>query len=134
MTVSTRKNDSTTTYTYADDAANHLGDDEHVAEVGLDDGGLLVRRGLLLGLAELLDQAHGLALEAALETATGASMDELDELLVAEVEEVVEFDAPVGELAEGAALLEVGSLQQSSVSGASCVGYRRSASAPPGDR
>ena len=59
------------------DRANHLGDDDHVTEVGLDDRGLFVRGRLLLRLAELLDQAHGLALETALEPPAGTSMDDL---------------------------------------------------------
>lgn len=45
-----------------DDAANHFWDHDHVTEVSLDKVGLLVGLGLLLGFAELLDQAHGLAL------------------------------------------------------------------------
>ena len=45
--------------------------------MGLDDGGLLIWRGLLLGLAELLNEAHGLALETALEPTAGAGVDEL---------------------------------------------------------
>jgi hypothetical protein len=73
----------------ADDAANHLWDDNHVAEVRLDEVGLLIGLGLLLGLAELLDQAHGLALEAAVEPSTRAGVHEVTELLGAEVEEPV---------------------------------------------
>jgi len=73
----------------ANDAANHLGDNDHVAEVGLDEVGLLVGLGLLLGLAELLDKAHGLALEAAVEPSTRAGVDEVTELFGAEVEEPV---------------------------------------------
>ena len=61
----------------ADDGADHLGDDDHVAEVGLHDRGLLVGGRLLLGLAELLDEAHGLALQAALEPPAGAGVDDL---------------------------------------------------------
>ena len=60
-----------------DDGTDHLGDDDHVAEVGLDDRGLFVRGRLLLRLAELLDQAHGLALETALEPTAGAGVDDL---------------------------------------------------------
>ena len=59
------------------DRANHLGDDDHVAEVGLHDRGLLVGGRLLLGLTELLDEAHRLALETALEPSAGASVDDL---------------------------------------------------------
>ena len=71
----------------ADDAADHLGDDEHVTQVSLDNVGLLVGLGLLLGLAELLDQAHGLALETAVEPATGTGVDDIAELLRREIEE-----------------------------------------------
>jgi hypothetical protein len=62
------------------DAANHLGDDDHVTEMGLDLVGLLVGLGLLLGLAELLDQTHGLALKTAVEPSAGTGMDEVTEL------------------------------------------------------
>ena len=89
-----------------DDAADHLGDDNHVTEVGLDEVGLLVGLGLLLRLAELLDQTHGLALETAVEPSARAGVDEVAELLGAEVEELVEVDTAVGELAERALGLE----------------------------
>ena len=72
-----------------DDAADHLRDNDHVTEVGLDEVGLLVRLGLLLGLAELLDQAHGLALEAAVEPSAGASVHDITELFRGEVEEPI---------------------------------------------
>ena len=71
----------------ADDGADHLGDDDHVAEVRLDGVGLLVGLGLLLRLAELLDQTHGLALQAAVEPATGTGVDDIAELLAGKVEE-----------------------------------------------
>ena len=61
-----------------DDGTDHLGDDDHVTEVGLHDRGLLVGGRLLLGLAELLDEAHRLALEAALEPTTRTGVNELD--------------------------------------------------------
>mgnify|MGYP003624095912 CR=1 FL=1 len=73
----------------ADDAADHLGDDDHVTEMGLDEVGLLVGPSLLLGLAELLDETHGLALETAVESSTGTSMDEVTELLRAKIEEPI---------------------------------------------
>lgn len=72
-----------------DDAANHLGDDDHVTEVGLDEVGLLVGLGLLLGLAELLDQAHRLALQTAVEPAAGTSVHDITELLGGKVEEPI---------------------------------------------
>lgn len=72
-----------------DNAANHLWDNDHVTKVCLDKVGLLVGLGLLLGLAELLDQAHRLALETAVKTAAGAGVDDIAELFRGEVEESV---------------------------------------------
>lgn len=46
----------------ADNGANHFGNDDHVAQVGVDDGRLLLNGGLLLGLAQLLDQGEGTTL------------------------------------------------------------------------
>lgn len=69
------------------DGADHLGDDDHVTEVSLDEVGLLVGLGLLLRLAELLDQTHGLALEATVEASAGTGVDDIAELLAGEVEE-----------------------------------------------
>ena len=88
------------------DGTDHLGDDNHVTEVSLDEIGLLVGLGLLLGLAELLDEAHGLALETAVESSAGTSVDDIAELLGREVEELVKVDTAVGELLEGSLGLE----------------------------
>lgn len=71
------------------DGADHLGNNDHVTEVGLDEVRLLVRLGLLLGLAELLDETHGLALQTAVEATAGASVNDITELLGREVEEPV---------------------------------------------
>lgn len=73
----------------ANDAANHLGDDNHVAQVRLDQLGLLVGLGLLLGLAQLLDQAHRPALQAAVDLSPGTGVNDIAELIGAEVEEAV---------------------------------------------
>jgi len=64
----------------ANDATNHLGNNNHVTEVGLDKVGLLVGLGLLLGLSELLDETHRLALKTTVEPTAGAGMDEVTEL------------------------------------------------------
>lgn len=73
-----------------DDGADHLGDNDHVTEVGLDKVGLLVGLGLLLGLAELLDETHGLALQTAVEATAGTSVHDITELLGRQVEESVQ--------------------------------------------
>ena len=71
------------------DAANHLGHDNHVPQVRLDEVWLLVGLGLLLGLTQFLDQAHGLALQATVEPAAGAGVHDIAELVGGEVEESV---------------------------------------------
>jgi hypothetical protein len=53
--------------------------------VGLDEVGLLVGLGLLLGLAQLLDQAHGLALEAPVDPSAGTGMEDVAQLIGAEI-------------------------------------------------
>jgi hypothetical protein len=75
----------------ADDGADHLGHDDHVAEVRLDEVGLLVGFRGLLGFAEFFDQPHGLSLEAPVEAASGAGVDDIAELFRGEVEESVFF-------------------------------------------
>jgi hypothetical protein len=59
------------------DGSNHLGDNDHVSQVSLDHGGLLVRTGVLLGQSKLLDEAHGLSLKSSLEPSSGTGVDEL---------------------------------------------------------
>lgn len=75
----------------ADDGADHLGDDDHVAQVRLDEIGLLVGLGLLLRLAQLLDQTHRTALETAVESAAGAGMEDVQEVIGGDVEESVDI-------------------------------------------
>jgi hypothetical protein len=58
--------------------------------VGLDEVGLLVGLGLLLGLAKLLDETHGAALQTTVDPAAGTSVDNIAELVGGEVEEPVE--------------------------------------------
>jgi hypothetical protein len=62
--------------------ADHLGDNNHVSEVGFDRVGLFAFGGFLLSLAELLDETHRLALEASLESPAGSGVNELHELII----------------------------------------------------
>jgi hypothetical protein len=73
----------------ANHGANHLRNNDHVAQVCLDEVWLLVGLCRLFRFAELLDQAHGLALEATVEAAAGTGMDDVAELFGGEVEESV---------------------------------------------
>lgn len=73
----------------ADDAANHLGHNDHVSQMRLDQVGLLVGLGVLLRLAQLLDQTHGAALEAPVESTTGAGMENVQEFVGGDVQQSV---------------------------------------------
>ena len=55
---------------HAHDGANHLGHNDHVAQVRPHWGWLLARLGRLLGRPQLLDEGHGLPLEAPVESGT----------------------------------------------------------------
>ena len=68
---------------------NHLRDDNHVTEMSLDNVGLLVGLGLLLSLTELLDKAHRAALQTTVDPAAGTGVDDIAELVGAEVQEAV---------------------------------------------
>ncbi|KAL3771895.1 hypothetical protein ACHAW5_008345 [Stephanodiscus triporus] len=92
------------------DRPDHLWNYDHVAEVGLDAAGLLARLGLLLRLAEALDEGHGLALQPAGHAPAGAGGDEVHQLVVGQVEEGVELDAAEGEFLESALLAKLGYL------------------------
>jgi hypothetical protein len=71
------------------DATNHLGHDDHVSQVCLDQVGLLVGLGVLLRLAEFLDQTHRSALQATVESAPGASVEDVEEFIGRDVEKTV---------------------------------------------
>ena len=71
------------------DTANHFGDNDHVTKVCLDEIWFLVGFGLLLGLSQLLNQAHWFSLKAAVEPAASASVHDIPELFGGKVEEPV---------------------------------------------
>ena len=71
------------------DRSDHLRDNDHITKVSLDEVGLLVRLGFLLGLAELLDQAHGLSLKTAVEPSTSTGVDQVTELFGGKIEESI---------------------------------------------
>jgi hypothetical protein len=84
--------------------ANHLGEDEHVSQVGLDHGGLLVGAGGELGLSQLVDENGRLLVEASVEPSSGSGGNELLELVGGDLEQILEVNASVGELLEGSSL------------------------------
>lgn len=72
-----------------DNATNHLRNNNHISQMSLDKIRLLIWLGLLLGLSELLDETHWLALQSTVETTTGACVDDITELIGGEIEESV---------------------------------------------
>lgn len=87
-----------------DNRSNHLGDNDHVAEMSLDNSRFLQSRSILLGLTELFDQAHGLTLETTLETSARTGIDKINQLFRVEVQELVKVNSTVRELAESSLL------------------------------
>ena len=83
-----------------DKAANHLRDNDHVAEMCPHWLRLLTSRSILFRLAQLLDERHGLPLETPLEPSAGASGEHLDKVVGGHVEEGIEIHAAIAELAE----------------------------------
>jgi len=98
---------------HTDDASDHLGDDDHVTQVGLDGGGLLVGESLLLGLPQTLDEGHGLPLKTPVEATTGAAGQHRHKLLSGEVEQLLQINSAVRELAEGSLLPELSGIKLS---------------------
>ena len=71
------------------DRSDHLRDNNHITKVSLDKIGLLIRLGFLLGLAELLDQAHRLALKTAVEPSASTGVDKVTELFGGKIEKSI---------------------------------------------
>jgi len=86
------------------DAADHLGHDDHVSQMRLDGIGFFIGKARLLALTQLLDKSHGLSLEAAGELATNPAGEQLHQLIGGHVKELVKIDASVGVLPEGSLL------------------------------
>lgn len=85
----------------ADLRADHLGDDQGVAEVGLDNGGLL--GGVshrLLGLAEADQEVLEALVVATDKAAASAGVEHLQELLLGDVEQLLCLNTPVEVLTE----------------------------------
>ena len=55
----------------------------------LDEVGLLVGFGFLLGFTEFLDETHGTALEPTVEAAAGAGVEDVEEFIGGEIEKSV---------------------------------------------
>ncbi len=90
--------------------SNHLGEDDGVAEVGLDDLGLAGGvSDSLLGLAEALAEVLEALVVATNEAAAGTGVEHLEEVLLRDIEELLSLDTTEEVLTER--LLRLFSLQ-----------------------
>jgi len=78
-----------------DDTANHLGDNNHVTEMGFDDCGFLIWGSLLLGFSQLLNETHWTTLKTASEPTACTGMDEFNKLFIAQIQELGELNSTV---------------------------------------
>mmetsp|Transcript_106247 Transcript_106247/g.188907 ORF Transcript_106247/g.188907 Transcript_106247/m.188907 type:complete len:240 (+) Transcript_106247:300-1019(+) len=85
----------------ADNGADHVREDDDIAEVGVHDGGLLVLGAVGLGLAQLLHQSDGALGQAAGQSAALARAHHSGHLGLGLLEKVLEVNTAVAELAEG---------------------------------
>lgn len=92
------------TIVHTNNGANHLGNDDHVTEMGLDGLGLLHWSGFLLGLLQFGQKSHWLSLHATGQLSTRTSREQFHQILGALVEELLEVDASVRKLSEGTLL------------------------------
>ena len=92
----------------ANDGADHLRHDNHVAQVCLDGFRLVHGTTILLGLAQACDEALRLGFQPAVDASPGASVDQLGELLVVKVQQLFEFDASECKLTKGTLLAQGG--------------------------
>lgn len=83
---------------------DHLRDNDHVSEVGLDSSGLLVGASSLLSSTELLDETHGSLVKTTVQSSASTSMDDLAEFRNVEVEELREVNTTVAELLKSSLL------------------------------
>ena len=80
------------------DRADHLGNNNHMAEVSLDDGGLLAYSQILAGLTALSQNVLVLSLvRTTSDLSAETSREEFHELLLRDVEQLLELDALVRE-------------------------------------
>ena len=92
---------------HTDDASDHLGNNNHVTDVGLDGSRALTRNSLTLVLAKSLEECNLLALETTVgQAAARASGEEIHQLLVGQVKQLVQIHSAVRVLAEGSVLLQ----------------------------
>ena len=111
-----------------DDGADHFGDNDHVSQVGLDDGGLFVFGASQLGGSQLLDQTHGLGTEASRESSSHSGAAELGKFLVLQFDEVLKVNTLEGEGLEHSVLLSYNELVSANIETRGPVFKQRSTS------
>merc|ERR1719193_1201300 len=95
---------------YTNNRSSHLRDNDHISQMSLHNIWLLVDRGFLLLLPEFLDQGHWLTLKTTRELAPDSAGEELHQALIVHVQELIEVNTTVGELAESPLLLQLSSV------------------------
>ena len=89
----------------SNDGSNHFGQNDHVAQVGLDDGGLFSGRSSLLGSTQLVDESLRLGLQSTRrQTTTLTSQQLVHQVLLAQTQQSVQINAAIRKLLENAIL------------------------------
>ena len=91
----------------ANNGTSHLRHDDHIAQVGFDNIGFLIRWAFLLLLTQFLDQSQRLTLKTTADFPPDATGEQLHQLFVAHVKELVQVHSAVGELTESPLFLQL---------------------------
>lgn len=94
----------------ANNGSDHFWDNDHVAEVRLDNRGLVLASGGKLGLSQTLEERLGTDLDVALEGAAGTAVKHRNELILGQLQEILELNAAVRVRTERAFLAKFGNV------------------------
>lgn len=93
------------------DGTDHFWDNNHVSQVGLDNGRLLIRLGSQLGGSQFVDQTHRLGSQSSGESSSDSGTTQLGEFFGWHFQQVLEVDTSEGEGLEHSFSLSWGLVQ-----------------------
>lgn len=85
------------TVVHTNNRADHFWHNNHVSQVGLDDGRLLIWLGSQLGGSQFVDQTHGLGSQSSGESSSNSGTAQLGEFFGWHFQQILEVDTSEGE-------------------------------------
>ena len=91
----------------ANNGTSHLRNDNHIAQVCLDNVRFLIGRTFLLLLTQFLDQSQRLTFKTTTDFPPDTARKQLHQLFIAHVKELIQIDSTVGKLTESPLFLQL---------------------------